>query len=705
MAQSNALTTTTTGSSAPSVIPPTAPTASVKTKAPTKGPVQPQKKPTTVDNGRRAYRNQVVVENVDRQAFRGIESFLSSLGQAVGLGNIWRFPTTAYKNGGLSFLIAYVVCGILFAVPAIHMEFALGQYAAKSPPAAFRRMMPILEGVGWMTCLVGAIIGVYYMIVISWIVLYLFNIIYATKISKCNNDWNKNRSTICYEGVKQKLCSGYMLNSSLVMTNLTRNASVHSKMMYIDGKCQNATNMKLAVGTEQFFTNFVVKPSTGFTDFNSINVPMLAAVAVCWVIAIISLIRGMKAIGKLSYYTVLLPYAIIIALMIRGLTLEGASTGLHFLFWGKPNEYGHYDFAGLYDPDVWIAALMQMCFSLSIGQGGLMNIGSYNKKTYNWYRDAYLVVLCDTLMSLLGGTAVFSTLGFLAEQRNISISNPKGFNEVVQEGHALAFIVYTEAIAQMPYPFLWYALFFVMLFLLGISTEIVIIETVCSCLADRFHYLRQHRWITVVTVSTTFFLLGLVMTSDAGFYWFDLYDEYSAGVSATIGTAIMCLTVCWCYGLDNFRADIREMWEEPESRLDKYLGPGAYVWTIVWRFVTPICCLVIMFAWIWDKKYPFKGDSKKYPPVFDAFGWFVAALPFFVVPVFAGFAIKRFKDLNIPIRGVFMVQKQHPAYDRISEKWPEWKQKIGDKLPELEPGEDDLEDGLEGSDDDLFYEY
>lgn len=76
MAQSNALTTTTTGSSAPSVIPPTAPTASVKTKAPTKGPVQPQKKPTTVDNGRRAYRNQVVVENVDRQAFRGVSHWI-----------------------------------------------------------------------------------------------------------------------------------------------------------------------------------------------------------------------------------------------------------------------------------------------------------------------------------------------------------------------------------------------------------------------------------------------------------------------------------------------------------------------------------------------------------------------------------------------------------------------------------------------------
>ena len=38
-----------------------------------------------------------------------------------------------------------------------------------------------------------------------------------------------------------------------------------------------------------------------------------------------------------------------------------------------------------------------------------------------------------------------------------------------------------------------------------------------------------------------------------------------------------------------------------------------------------------------------------------------------------------------------MVQKQHPSYDRISERWPEWKQKIGDQMAEAEPGDDDVE--------------
>ncbi|ULT98836.1 hypothetical protein L3Y34_000292 [Caenorhabditis briggsae] len=628
------------------------------------------------ERGRRAYRQYVEMENTNRQAFKGIESLLSSLGQAVGLGNIWRFPQKAYQNGGSSFLIPYLVCAFVFAIPAIHMEFVLGQYAAKSPPAVFRRIMPVLEGIGWMCCLVGAIIGIYYMILISWIGIYLANSANAVKMSKCDNEWNNQGRSTCYEGMKQKLCKG----ANMVFNNDSRalNEDKHPEWMYFDGKCQNATGRNMASGTEQFFTNFVINPSTGFTDFNSINWATLGAVAVCWILTSIILIRGMKMIGKLSYFTVILPYVIIVILMIRGITLDGASAGLYFL-WAKS------DFSSLWSLKAWVGAMTQICFSLSIGQGGLMNIASYNKKSYNWYRDAYLLVLCDTMMSLLGGTAVFATLGFLAKQRQIEVP------AVIKEGHALAFIVYTEAISQMPMPYLWHALFFLMLFLLGMSTEIVIVEIVCSCLTDRFGYLRRHRWLTVLMVSLTFFSLGLVMTSDAGYYWFDLYDEYSAGVSATLGTAFMCITVSFCYGLENFRKDMTELWGEPQSRLAKWFGPASYVWVGMWIVITPLCSIGVMVVFVVNRRYPYEGDGVKYPPIFDVIGWFVTSIPFLAIPCFAIYTILKFRNDKIPLRGAFMIQKQHPAFDRVTKNWPEWKKVIGDQLPDQEPGDDDVE--------------
>ena len=54
--------------------------------------------------------------------------FLSSLGLAVGLGNLWRFPYIAYENGGGSFLIPYLIMVFVVGMPVFFMEQLIGQY-------------------------------------------------------------------------------------------------------------------------------------------------------------------------------------------------------------------------------------------------------------------------------------------------------------------------------------------------------------------------------------------------------------------------------------------------------------------------------------------------------------------------------------------------------------------------------------------------
>ena len=66
----------------------------------------------------------------------------------VGLGNVWRFPYTAYENGGGAFLIPYLVVLIMIGRPLYFMELSLGQFSSSSNVKVWN-MVPAARGVGF----------------------------------------------------------------------------------------------------------------------------------------------------------------------------------------------------------------------------------------------------------------------------------------------------------------------------------------------------------------------------------------------------------------------------------------------------------------------------------------------------------------------------------------------------------------------------
>lgn len=114
----------------------------------------------------------------DRGQFGSRMGFvLAAAGSAVGLGNIWKFPYITGVNGGGAFVLVYLLCILLVALPIMMAEIFLGRAAQKSPVGAFRalsaRGSPWVS-FGWMGVFAGVVILSYYSVVAGWSLHYLW---------------------------------------------------------------------------------------------------------------------------------------------------------------------------------------------------------------------------------------------------------------------------------------------------------------------------------------------------------------------------------------------------------------------------------------------------------------------------------------------------------------------------------------------------
>jgi NSS family neurotransmitter:Na+ symporter len=101
---------------------------------------------------------------------------LAAAGSAVGLGNIWGFPTVASQNGGAAFLIVYLVCVTFIGAPVMLAELAIGRNTQRNPVGAFRALAPrsAWVGVGALGVIAGIVILSFYSVIAGWTIAYMF---------------------------------------------------------------------------------------------------------------------------------------------------------------------------------------------------------------------------------------------------------------------------------------------------------------------------------------------------------------------------------------------------------------------------------------------------------------------------------------------------------------------------------------------------
>ncbi|XP_052098390.1 sodium- and chloride-dependent neutral and basic amino acid transporter B(0+)-like [Mytilus californianus] len=562
----------------------------------------------------------LVEENKERGNWSGrFDFFLSCLGYAVGLGNVWRFPYLAYKNGGGAFFIPYCIFLGIVGIPIFFMELSLGQYSSCGPVTCWK-FAPLFTGIGYGMVAVSALVAIYYNMIIAWAIYYLF----ASFTSEL--PWEtcigKNWSTeLCYDNVNitdEEGCTHMHWNLNKT-TGVCYDSNGILRGMFNESLAKSF-GIKRLLPSQEYFDYVAIGQgkSGGIDDLGPVNWKLVLCYLAAFIFVVLTLSQSIKTSGKVVYFTATFPYVVLIILFVRGLTLDGFRDGIDF--------YITPDLGRLRDSQVWKDAAVQIFFSLSASWGGLIALSSYNRFHNDCLSDAITVALGNCLTSFFAGFVIFSYLGNLASILDVPVG------EVADSGPSLAFVVYPYAVTKIPPSPFWAIIFFLMLITLGVDSEFVLVETVTTSTMDRFPTLRKYKFVTVLTICLIFFLFGLTLTTNGGNYMLTVMDDYSGGWNVLVIALLECISVAYVYGVRRFLDDI-------ETMIGKsFCGPVGFPWfiakwwwAICWSFLTPLAVsFVLVFSWVTYEGY--SDNREKYPEWADALGWMMTL--FVLVTIF-----------------------------------------------------------------------
>nr|CAI5822967.1 unnamed protein product [Callosobruchus analis] len=402
---------------------------------------------------------------------------MSCIAMNVGLGNIWRFPFVAYDNGGGAFLIPYLIVLVLIGRPMYYLEMCLGQFNSRGNVKIFENLAPVLKGLGYGQLLGTMCVASYYASLMAITLFYLINSFTASlPWAECNPAW---ANTTWLKDVECVPSNGRAT---------TANDTISSAEI----------GEKTISSSELYFRIDVLKQKDDISD--GIGIPdwrLTLLLILSWLITFLVSVKGIKSSGKAAYFLALFPYVVMITLLIRALTLDGATDGILYFI--------ETDWSRLLDAQVWYAAVTQCFFSLNVGFGTIVMLSSYNSFTHNISRDALIITTLDTFTSLLSGATIFGILGNLAYEMGVEPS------EVISkiDGTSLAFISYPDAIGKFQFvPWLFAIMFFFMLFVLGIGSLQALQGTLNTAIKDAFPSIAN--WKISACTATCCFLIGLL---------------------------------------------------------------------------------------------------------------------------------------------------------------------------------------------------
>ncbi|MBO7515222.1 MAG: sodium-dependent transporter [Lachnospiraceae bacterium] len=348
--------------------------------------------------------------------------------------------------------------------------------------------------------------------------------------------------------------------------------------------------------------------TTGTTKgYTTISVPVIGCLLIAWVLIYTCIRNVTVTVGKVVKYTVFIPIICLVILAGKGIMMSGAFEGLKQFF--IP------DFSYLSDPTLWIDAIGQVFYSLSIMMAIMVAYGSFLNEKANIAKDAMIIAFSDFAISVLSGIVLFTTM-----------SGTGQLGSMTESGIGTAFIVYPQSIVLLTNSGIANAafafIFYFCLCTLAIDSAFSIIEGVSTAISDKFdlNHKKTTRCLCLIAG-----VLSLWFTTGAGLAWLDIVDHWCNAFSLILVGVLEAIVIGWFF-------NPMKVLKEVNRNTGSFKMP-AWWFVISIKILAPLT-LIGFFIWniidLFYKTGGIYGAADNYSLASNIIGgWFLLVISFF----------------------------------------------------------------------------
>lgn len=454
---------------------------------------------------------------------------LAVAGSAVGLGNFLRFPSIATQNGGGAFMIPYFIAFLLLGIPMCWVEWSMGRYGGRFAHGSAPGVLHVIGGRRPWAKYVGAI-GLLGPLLIGFYYVYV-------------ESWTLGYAFYAATGKLSRLTDAPQLKSFL-----TGYQGLEPQNPYF-----TSVGPAYAFFLITFFINFYVMylgVTRGIERVSKIAMPLLALIGIVLAVRVLTL--GTPDPSRPDF---------------------SVSSGLGFM-WNPKYE-------ALKNPKVWLAAAGQIFFTLSVGIGVILTYASYLKKDEDIALSGLTASGTNEFFEVIIGASVVipAAVVFFGTTEAVAIAQSGTFNM----GFVSMPLIFTKMFGGPFFCFLW----FLLLFIAGITSSISILQPAISFLEDEFEIGRKR---SVAIVGIVVFLFSNAAIFGLRYGVVDEMDFWGGNFLLVLFGLIEVIFFGWIFG-------INRAWDEINHGAEIVVRP---IFRFIIKYVTPTYMLIILGWFIRD---------------------------------------------------------------------------------------------------------